>query len=93
MTKRGALRQAVDLSLEQLLVIYLNNRHLAEWRLLLSTQIVMVIPNTWKVSVMGMHITSFRSMMANRLRYGSAPLTLSSFYIISTPEGMVNCIE
>ena len=46
MTKRGALRQAVDLSLEQLLVIYLNNRHLAEWRLLLFTQIVMVIPNT-----------------------------------------------
>jgi hypothetical protein len=44
--ERGALRQAVDLSIEQLLVIYLNNRHLAEWRLLLFTQIVMVIPNT-----------------------------------------------
>ena len=56
MTERGALRQAVDLSLEQLLVIYLNNRHLAEWRLLRFTMIVIVNDQICKVIRTGIYV-------------------------------------
>ena len=41
--KRGTLRQAVGLVR---LVYFINNRHFAEWRLLLFTVTVMVRPNT-----------------------------------------------
>ena len=68
--KRGTLRQAVGLrSRSNYYRFNLHNRHLAEWRLLLFLLMVSVkvIPNTCHVRVIGISITSFRRMMANRL--------------------------
>ena len=56
---KGALRQAVGFDR---VINYLNNRHFAEWRLLLFTVTVMVIQNTWNVIVIGMLLTSFPDM-------------------------------
>ena len=59
-------------------VIFYNNRHLAEWRLSRFTMIITV--NRPICNVIRMDITSFRSMMANRLRYKySTPLLKRAF--------------
>lgn len=39
---------------------------------------------------MGMHITSFRKMMANHLRYSSVPRAFKSIPIVSNPVYTVN---
>ena len=71
---------------------FLNNRHCAEWRLLLLTRIVMVKPNTWIVIVIGMRITSFRNMMANRLRFSSVSPALWGIHILAFISYPVNII-
>lgn len=50
-----------------LLVYGTRSRHLAEWRLLLFTVIVMVIEPTWNVNVMGIASTPFIRSVADRL--------------------------
>ena len=70
--KRGALRQAVSLDSNCINYLSLNNRHWAEWRLLLFTMIVTVKRPICKV--IRMLVTSFREMMANRLCCSSASL-------------------
>ena len=49
------------------LLVYTRNRHLAEWRFLLFTLIVIVYPKICNVTVIGIEHTPFRVVWRNRL--------------------------
>ena len=68
----------------------INNRHLAEWRLLLFTIIVTVylpICNVIRISFI-----PFRGILANRLPLCSASYPIKKFYIVSIYLHPVNNI-
>ena len=71
---------------------FLNNRHLAEWRLLLffRIRIVMVYPSTLTVRIIGISDHLLSSVMANRLprsllRQRSSHLLLAGIWNVANP--------